>query len=55
MMNWRIVNPPAAPWSARLVAASMSVRRLAPLTLLAIGAALVLVPTLAWRTKRKRL
>ena len=54
MMNWRIVNSPHAPMSSRLVAASMSVRRLAPVTLAMLALCLILLARLALVKKNKK-
>jgi hypothetical protein len=54
MMNWRIVNPKEAPLASRLVAASMSIRRLAPLTLLVLAIAVGLLMRLAYRRVKRK-
>ena len=50
MMNWRIVSPSTAPLGTRLAAASMSVRRLAPLTLLLLASS---AASVVWLTCRR--
>lgn len=54
MMNWRIVNPLEASLYSQLVALLMSIRRLAPLTLLALALGALLSARFACLRARRR-
>ena len=54
MMNWRVVASPHAPLATQAFASWLGVRRLAPVTLLLLLAAVAALPVLGWRFARKR-